>query len=233
MFLELLLIGIVTIGMPARAWFRYRRKEPPAPPARYISETILLIGMLAAILWRRDVPLEALGLSRNPSARWLMDLAICFAVIIAPDIWAVMRIERLTKRGAMLPAPQGLAADALRGRDTGAAFAAVTIVGAIWEELFFRGTIFVIASQMPGGTIIGIVAGSLLFGSHHLRNGPSGMVSSTVFGVVFALLFLITHNLWAVMAAHATGNLLAAWHWGPRIERVRRESLSRKPTLIG
>src|SRR5437868_9291508 len=122
MFFELLFIAIVTIGMPTRAWFRYRRGEPPAPAARYISETFLLIGMLSALLWRRNVPLEALGLSTNLSWRWLLHLAICLIVIIAPDIWAVWRMERLSQGGATLPAPQGLAVDALRGRNAGAAF---------------------------------------------------------------------------------------------------------------
>ena len=233
MFFELLFIAIVIIGMPTRAWFRYRRKEPPAPAKRYIFETVLLIGMLSALLWKHDVSLEALGLSTNLSWRWLLDLAICLTVIIGPDIWTVRKIERLSQRGAILPAPQGLAADALRGRKAGAVFFAVTIVGAIWEELFFRGTIFAVAAQLPGGIILGIVVGSLLFGAHHLRNGLSGMRTSMVFGVVFALLFYITRNLWAVMAAHAAGNLLAAWMWAPRIERARQKSLCRVPTFIG
>src|SRR5688572_11155939 len=173
MLFELIFVAIVTVAMPARAWLRYRRGEPPAPSSRYIAETLLLIGWLSFLLWRRNTQLDALGLSTNISLRWLLDFAICLTVVIAPDAWVVWRIER---RGQVvaLPAPQGLAADALRGRDSGSIFVAVTIVGAIWEELFFRGTIFMAAAQSFGGVVISVAAGSLLFGLHHLRNGFSG-----------------------------------------------------------
>jgi membrane protease YdiL (CAAX protease family) len=232
MLFELLFVVIVTVAMPARAWLRYRRGEPPAPSGHYIAETLLLIGWLSFLLWRRNTPLDALGLSTNISLRWLLDFAICLTVIIAPDIWMVWRIER-RGHAAALPAPQGLAADALRGRDSGPVFVVVTIVGAIWEELFFRGTIFTRAAQSFGGVAFSVVAGSLLFGLHHLRNGFSGVKLSMVFGVIFAVLFVITGNLWAVMLAHAAGNLLAAWQWGPRIERARQKSLRQTPMFLG
>lgn len=233
MFFELLFIGVVAIAMPVRAFRRYRRKKPPTPAARYILETLLLVCVLAVLLWRHNVSLEALGLSTDLSLRWLRDLAICLVAIIAPDAWNVWRIERLSRRATALPPPQGLAADALRGRRAGAAFVAVVLVGVVWEELCFRGAVFAVLPQTPGGIAIGIVAGSLLFGAQHFRNGPAGVIATTAFGVVFAFLFVATGNLLAIMLAHAIGNLLAAWQWAPRIERARQRSFRQAPMFLG
>jgi membrane protease YdiL (CAAX protease family) len=233
MLFELLFAGVVIIAMPIRAWRRYRRQAGPAPAPRYILETLLLTGMLSALLWRRNIPFETLGLSTDLSARWLRDLAICLLVIVAPDVWMVWRATRRSRKAVAPPAPQGLAADALRLRGRSASVVAVIVVGAVWEELFFRGAVFALAPHTPGGVAAGIIGGSLAFGAQHLRNGPSGMIHSMTFGVIFALLFVVTGNLWAVMIAHAVGNLLAAWQWAPRIEMARQRSLRRAPTFLG
>jgi membrane protease YdiL (CAAX protease family) len=73
----------------------------------------------------------------------------------------------------------------------------------------------------------------LVFGMQHLRSGPSAFAHSTGFGIEFSLLFLATGNLWAVMIAHATGNLLTVWRWAPKIEKARQSALQRVPIFLG
>ena len=64
------------------------------------------------------------------------------------------------------------------------------------------------------------------------RNGRAGFGYATSFGVLFALLYLATGNLVAVIVAHGAGNLLAATQWAPRIERAR-QAVRREAMFLG
>lgn len=231
MLLEILFGGIVTILMPVRAWRRYRQNAPPAPAGRYITETLLLITTLSLLLWRRHVSFGTLGLAESLSFRWFCGIVFCLLVVVGTNLWMVGRITAQIQSGATVPAPKGLAADALAGQKAGFSFIVVTLVGATWEELCFRAAVFAIVPHTIGGIFLGVVAGSLAFGAQHLRNGTSGMIYSSVFGLIFALLFVATGNLWGVMLSHAAGNLLTARRWGPQIERARQNALARQSAL--
>lgn len=229
----LLFALLVVVALPVRAWRRYRRRSSPAPPARYIAETATLTFILSFLLWRYNVSPKMLGLSGHPPLRWLGDAVTCLLVIIGTDFLMYEKTVRHLRTGATLTDLRGLAADALSAKTLGGAFVLVTIIGAIWEELCFRGAVFAFVPHTLVWMSSALVASSLLFGAQHLRNGLNGMVYSTLFGSVFSTLFLITSNLWAVILAHAVGNLFAAWHWAPRIERARKESLSRALGFLG
>jgi uncharacterized protein len=86
----------------------------------------------------------------------------------------------------------------------------VTVIFApITEEFIFRGFLL----QRWGskwGLQAGVIASSLLFGLLHVHN-PVGL---TMFGLVMALLYVRTHNLWVPILAHALNNfmtLLPEW----------------------
>lgn len=232
MVVEALFAGLVVIGLPVRAWRRYRRGSAPASNLRYIVESSLLIAILSLLLWRHNVSFGALGL-RSPSLRWLADIAICLGAVVGTDWWMAEKRVRQIRNNRMIAAPTGLAADALAGHRSGVSYIAVIVVGAIWEELCFRATVFALLPHTAGGILLAVVAGSLLFGAQHLRNGPSGMIYSTGFGVVFALLFVLTGNLWALVLAHAGGNLLTAFKWAPQIERARQSVVRPEPIFLG
>jgi membrane protease YdiL (CAAX protease family) len=76
------------------------------------------------------------------------------------------------------------------------------------------------------GRLLGIAAGSALFGAQHLRNGRQGFAYATSFGVLFSLLYLSTGDLVSVILAHAIGNILAVAQWTPWVERTRRRALA-------
>lgn len=231
--LEALFAVVVGIGLPLRAWRRYRRGAPPAPALHYLVETTVLIAALGALLWRRGVTAEALALWPASGVAFLAHVALGLAVIAGPDAWTVWRLTHEPKRAGALPAPTGLAADALAGGQVGWRFLAVTIVGAIWEELCFRGAARLLAPATAAGAVLGL-SGSLAFGAQHLRGGPSAAMYASFFGAVFYALFLVTNDLAAVMVAHAAGNILTAWQWAPRIERARRAAQrSAAPMFLG
>lgn len=232
--LEVLFACVVAVAMPVRAWRRHLRNAPPRAAGSYVAETLLLTGALAALLWRHRVPLQALGLQPASPLRLLFDSAVCLAVIVGPDAWSTWRITQTAGEAAALPPPAGLAADALAARPAPASYVVTTVVGAIWEELCFRGTVFLLVPRTPGWLVAGVVGGSLLFGSQHLRGGLTGMAYSSFFGVLFSILYLVTGDLIAVVVAHAAGNILTATCWAPRIERARQAARrGRQMTFIG
>jgi len=224
---------IVVIFLPTRAWQRHRERTPPTPPARYIVETVTLIALLSLLLWHSGIAFRTLGLTGHSPVGWFGGVALCLLVIVGADFFMYEKTVRHLRRGASLAELKGLAADALSARSSGLEFLFVTVIGAVWEELCFRGVFFALVPHTSVWILSGLAASSLLFGAQHLRNGMHGMIYSTVFGLVFASLFLITSNLWAVTLAHATGNLLAAWQWAPRIERARKQSVSRALGFLG
>jgi membrane protease YdiL (CAAX protease family) len=230
--LDVLFAGLVGVILPLRAWRRGRRHAPPAPASRYIVETLLLTGTLAALLWRRGVPLQAIGLPPQLPWRLAGDVALCVAVVVGLDLWSFYRITRRIRHGARLPPPGETVTDALAREATLRSFIVVASVGAVWEELCFRATVFLLVPSTPAGWLTGIAGGTLLFGAQHLRNGRAGFAYASFFGLLFSLLYLATDDLAAVIIAHAAGNILAAAQWAPRIERARRQHAPRQASMF-
>jgi membrane protease YdiL (CAAX protease family) len=231
---ERLFALLVAVVLPTRAWLRHRAGSPPAPNARYIAETLILLASLGLLLWRRGITDRDLGLSITSPLQTLSGVLFAIAVVVGSDAFQVWRIVRRFQ-SVVLDAPQGLAADALTAKDRGMLSIVATAVGAIWEELCFRGTVFaLLPNATPGWLAAGVAGGAVLFGMQHLRSGLSGLLYSTGFGVLFALLYLLTGNLYAVIIAHAAGNVLTAWQWAPRIEAARQRAISAPtPEFLG
>jgi membrane protease YdiL (CAAX protease family) len=226
--LEALFACVVGIALPARAWRRFRRRSPPAPAGRYLLETLLLTGVLAALLWRRGVPLEALGLEPRGSLRFVAEALVCLAVVVGLDAWSVWRIKRSLRAGVVASsAPSGAPVfdDTLAAGRVPQSFLWVTTVGAVWEELCFRATALLLVPRTSLGLTFGILLSSLIFGAQHLRNGWPGLIHASRYGLLFSLLYVAGHNLIAVIIAHAVGNFLAAVWWAPQVERARRAAV--------
>lgn len=221
----------VAVAMPLRAW-RRRRRAAPRRADTYLLETLLLIGVLGWILWRRDVPLQAIGLAVDSWRAFVLDLAICLLVVAGPDAWFAWRIAT-TPRTGTLPDPDPIFTDVLAGRQAMRSFIAVTLVGAVWEELCFRAAVLLLVPRTPAGLLLGIGAGSLVFGAQHLRSGVRRAAYACGYGVMFSILFVATGNLVAVIVAHAAGNILSGLQWTPHLERLRQRAAPSSSIFIG
>ncbi len=82
------------------------------------------------------------------------------------------------------------------------AFLAAT--AAICEESAFRGYLITRIKILSGlkSWIIPVILSSLAFGSGHAYQGVGGFILITIYGAMFALLFLKTKSLWPVVIAH-------------------------------
>jgi membrane protease YdiL (CAAX protease family) len=238
-FPDILLAATMIVFLPVRGWYRYRRNAAPSPAPIYLAETALLTAILIWLLHRHGVQPQAIGIRPVFTIAFIINLIACVAVVTGLDVVSLRIVARQVakrQRTIQLATYQtsGLVTDTLQASRRLSSFIPVVIMGAVWEELCFRGTFFLFVPRMPIVLFAGgIVAGALSFGSQHLRNGPVAATYSTFYGLLFSCLYLVTGDLTAVVVSHAAGNLFAATYAAPRIARVRQEAVHKASIFVG
>jgi uncharacterized protein len=98
-------------------------------------------------------------------------------------------------------------------------FAAISITAGFSEELLFRGFLLRYLHTSPLHLPFGWAAltSALIFGTHHLYQGRRGFLSTTILGLVFTAVLLVTGSLWAGMVLHAAIDLNILLYWRPRL----------------
>ncbi len=209
---------LIAIAMPWRAWRRWMRGAPPVAGWVHVLETTVLTIVLLSILHWENVPLALIGLRPATLPEFSIHLLIGLFIVVSPDIVSVLLrtldpqpVKRVhLRRFEAIPSGKGAIA-----------FIPVCLTSAFWEEICFRGTALHVASHGVAGTAVGVVLSSLIFGLHHFRQGPLSVVFTAAFGLAFCALYLTTHDLLAVMAAHALGNLAVVYYFAPAARRSR------------
>jgi membrane protease YdiL (CAAX protease family) len=90
-------------------------------------------------------------------------------------------------------------------------FAAVSITAGICEEVLCRGFLIGFLMRMPGGLHlpigVALVLSAVFFGLNHIYQGKVGLISTTLGGLAFGGLFLLTGSLLLPMLFHAAADL--------------------------
>ncbi len=76
------------------------------------------------------------------------------------------------------------------------------------EELIFRGWLVNFLGGFTHSIWIGIVLGSVAFGIGHAHQGPKGMLTTGLLGLIFGAIFVITSSLICVQVLHVAINLV-------------------------
>lgn len=174
---------------------------------------IVLLLLASMSLWMRGRSWAELGL-RRPSAPGravaagvLWALVVLLAVRFAIEPFAVW----LTGTSVDLSALQSI-----RGNPGVLAMWMIQAwtLAAFGEEMVFRGYLMRRLADLVGHTRAGwaaaLVAGSACFGLAHRYQGPAGMVTTGMMGVLIALLYLRSgRNLWPVIVCHAAVDAVA------------------------
>ncbi len=88
----------------------------------------------------------------------------------------------------------------------------IIAVGAgISEEICFRGFIITRLGQMTGSIWPGVFVGSLSFGVSHGYQGGGGVILISVYGLLFALLFVARGSLVPCIIAHSLQDIMASF----------------------
>ncbi|MFZ0662971.1 MAG: type II CAAX endopeptidase family protein [Acidobacteriaceae bacterium] len=186
--------------------------------------TIAWEWILALIAWwglriRRTPVREILGERRRGAKEFARDFGIALvfwiiAIVVLAAIGASLRLVHLVhlQRAVLAIAPQTFTQIVV--------WLALCATAGMVEEFVFRGYLLQqfaslrIHPNARGSLRTGVIVSSLLFGAAHGYEGIGGMISITVYGVLFCLLAIHRRSLRAGMIAHAwhdsiTGILIA------------------------
>jgi len=204
---------------------RVRLQHLLAQPAFRTREKIILYGttitfqwiLLAIVAWRslaRGLTLTELGFSRSfdvPLAAW----SVIGALAVGTFQW--FNLRRLGRMAGAVPELMRKLAERLLPQNSveSGPYAALAVTAGVCEEFVYRG--FAMAALARTGMAVWLVLllSSVLFGLAHAYQGRSGIVGTTVMGLLFGLSRLATLSLIPAMIWHAGVDLVAGVA-GPR-----------------
>ena len=164
------------------------------------------------ILWRTSahgIRAAQLGLA-IPSPRITIAAAIALStLILLNQIFSLRRIAASpTEIKGILPQ---LALKVFPQDDVERlAFFALVSTVAVCEEIIYRGFVQLIFQSWSGGSVtVGIVGSAAIFALAHLYQGPRGLLSTSVIGLLFSAIREWTGSLLAPLVAHFVADLAA------------------------
>jgi len=204
---------------------RVRLQHLLAQPAFRTREKIILYGttitfqwiLLAIVAWRslaRGLTPTEMGLIRSfdvPLAAW----SVIGALAVGTFQW--FNLRRLGRMTGAVPELMRKLAERLLPQNSveSGPYAALAVTAGVCEEFVYRG--FAMAALARTGMAVWLVLllSSVLFGLAHAYQGRSGIVGTTVMGLLFGLSRLATLSLIPAMIWHAGVDLVAGVA-GPR-----------------
>lgn len=222
----LLAIGLLTLFVvravrkDRREFARFRRYRSTARRQammrRWLIESALLFGGSSAIVlvltWPVVAPLLSAAQAVPPIA-WLRD-ALAGGLGIALLIGAALGLVLLTRLGVRSARREGgvimlgdIAALLPRNRPELGWGAALSVNAGIVEELLFRLALPALLVIVTGEPVSAFLLAALVFGALHAYQGWVGVVATTVVGVLFTLLYLVSGSIVLAMLVHALFDL--------------------------
>lgn len=224
----LALLGVVVAVLLLRAMQRERRdyarfKRMRSTAAwqkvyrRWVAEGFVSLGglSLATIVGAStSIPLvlaEAQRLAPIAAMRSFLaePYGLAVAIGVAVLVLAVMVVPVVLARHSLDEAPAVGDIRALLPRTRGELpyGAALSLNAGVFEELLFRLGLPALVFAVTGNALAAFVGTALLFGLLHVYQGPLGVLFSTVVGVVFAGLYLVTGSILVPIVLHALVDL--------------------------
>jgi CAAX protease family protein len=206
---DAILLGALAILAPAYSYYAGRRIAAGRMPARTLAyaRTMLswwLITFGMGLIWERmERPAAALGLTIPGDARsWAGAILCVLAITFVNAQWRV--VKRMTpEKLARVRESFGRTAAVLPHTPAEyRLFLAVSITAGVCEELLFRGYFFAMTSHwltLAGSAIVSAV----VFGLGHAYQGWTGIVKTTVVGLVLGAIYIATGSLVWPMILHA------------------------------
>jgi membrane protease YdiL (CAAX protease family) len=88
-------------------------------------------------------------------------------------------------------------------------FPLMSLANGFAEELVVRGHLLPNFERLTGSSLVALLITTALFAGYHAYQGPYGVLSTGVIGLVYGAVFLATRRLWPLVLAHAATDLLA------------------------
>lgn len=223
--LEAFLIFGVTVLPLAKVWRTHnalRRFQIVA----YLFEKVFLLASVFLVVRLNSIPLRNVGFFWPLPRELFFHLSVTMGVIFGLEAVALAAARKNFARTSV--------ADVSASRPQGIlAILAVCSVGAVWEELCFRGVPRYLAGHKPGWILIALIGSSIVFAWQHISLGLQGVGFAAFYGIVFFLLFLATGDLTAVMVAHAAGNVFTLTYGAKRHRQLTKPTRQWDLSFIG
>jgi len=167
---------------------------------------------VAVVLWRANahqIPLPRLGIAVPRPALTAIVSIVLAALVLANQLVSLRRLAtHPAEAKGVLPqlALKIFPQDSIERL----AFFAVVVTVAVCEELIYRGFVQRVFEDWSGGLIIaGILGSGIMFGLAHLYQGPRGLITTFVVGLLFAAIRAWTGSLLAPLIAHFVADITA------------------------
>jgi membrane protease YdiL (CAAX protease family) len=168
------------------------------------SEAALLI-LVAYFLWRNGESARLIGWTRRKlGCNLLLGIVLFLPISLA--------IEALLRAAHGLGVPLGPPAPEVAIPATTPEFAlgvVLVAVVAVTEEVVFRGYLLRRLRSLTGNTSLSILLATALFALGHRYEGASGLLAVSVLGIAFAVVYLRTRSLAAVIVMHFLQDFVA------------------------
>ncbi len=178
-----------------------------------LPNSVLLLFVMALISFRlREGGWTAMGLGRPKS--WTRTVLMAVAAAVVQQALGQFLVDPLTHPFLHYSA-RANPMESLHGNSM-----VLRWLGIIWtyaafgEEISYRGYLLNRIADLGGRSrtalVIGLLWSSIMFGFAHWYQGPAGIVSSAVTGIVFGGAYLLARgNLWVAVLAHGVSDSLA------------------------
>lgn len=189
----------------------------------------VMAGLLivAAATLARGEGLASLGLAAPPS--WSRTVALAVVLGLAIAFISQVVIDPLVERATGHPHQLG-PVDSVRGSLKGL----VVVVASVWvlvvfaEEILYRGFLMTEVTRVlgtePPALVVALLLSSAVFGLSHWYQGPSGVWSSGLVGLLLGVIFIYRDfNLWLPILVHGVvDTVLLTLIYMNRDERLKR-----------
>ncbi|WP_213813724.1 CPBP family intramembrane glutamic endopeptidase [Glaciihabitans sp. dw_435] len=184
---------------------------------KWLRESFFMFGGLSAVVllasWQ-FVPKALASARESPPVAWAVGLVttdlgagITLGVGVALAIGLVLPILLLRGHEEEIPTVGDVGALLPRTRGELKYGAGLAINAGLVEELLFRLALPALIFGILGNGIVAFVGATVLFGLLHIYQGWVGVVSSTVLGLVFCAIYLLSGSIILAIAIHALFDL--------------------------
>ena len=223
---SLLLVIVVLLMMRAvsrerREYGRFKRLRSTVGRRkvyrRWLRESFFMFGGLAAIVLLATSQYVAPALADTrlwtPVAATLdaivtpLGTGITIAVIVLLVALLVVPVFLLRNEEEAIPTVGDIGALLPRNRGELGYGAALGINAGLVEELLFRFALPALLFGILGSGPVSFLIASLLFGLLHLYQGPAGVITSAVLGLVFCAIYVLSGSIFLAIVVHALFDL--------------------------
>lgn len=203
-----------------REYARFRRYRSTARRQammrRWLLESLILFGGAAVLVLLLVHPvvtplLEAT--QATPPVAWLRDalagglgVSLLVGAVIGGTLLTMLGVRSARREGGVIMLGD-IAALLPRNRPELVWGAAMSVNAGVVEEAFFRLALPALLVVVTGEPISAFLLAALVFGALHAYQGSTGVVATTVVGLLFTVLYVVSGSIGLAMLVHALFDL--------------------------